>query len=379
MNNLKTHLICLECPNGCNLNLDWKADHLVAVSGNECAKGIVFVSHTLKKKHNAHIVVEAASKHFSKEVLSQIVSSWDLVLSRLHYDIMIQGSPERSVFRVVIEDDKKDRYLLEEIAPKTLKTKQKIVQTLDFLFNKNLRYIQPFLKNKNNDCIISHQNKLWQMTPFIKGASLDRREYMYDYWRGDLLADFLIELKKKTQDGMLLKDEKQFSIKKYVYRLLREIKAHQKDIKREVDAVVCFLEKEFMAVHDELPVCFCHGDYHPMNIVWGDNKIEYVIDWEFLGNKPEIYDVCNLIGCVGVEHPSSLYEGLIIPFIKKIRDSKIFSDISFQYLVEFIVALRFAWLSEWLRRKDHQMIELELAYMNFLIEHKEDLEKVWGI
>jgi homoserine kinase type II len=45
--------------------------------------------------------------------------------------------------------------------------------------------------------------------------------------------------------------------------------------------------------------------------------------------------------------------------------------------VEFIVALRFAWLSEWLRRKDSEMIGLELDYMRLLIDNKNSLQKAW--
>ncbi|MGD0170381.1 MAG: hypothetical protein ABSE54_11730, partial [Smithella sp.] len=60
-----------------------------------------------------------------------------------------------------------------------------------------------------------------------------------------------------------------------------------------------------------------------------------------------------------------------------IKAAKIISKISWKYLVEFIVALRFAWLSEWLRRKDTEMIGLELDYMRLLIDNKNRLQKAW--
>jgi homoserine kinase type II len=53
------------------------------------------------------------------------------------------------------------------------------------------------------------------------------------------------------------------------------------------------------------------------------------------------------------------------------------SKISWMYLLEFIVALRFAWLSEWLRRKDTEMISMELDYMRLLIDNKNILQKAW--
>jgi homoserine kinase type II len=59
------------------------------------------------------------------------------------------------------------------------------------------------------------------------------------------------------------------------------------------------------------------------------------------------------------------------------KRAEIISKTSWKYLVEFIIALRFAWLSEWLRRKDKEMISLELDYMSLLIENKRSLQKVW--
>jgi len=41
-------------------------------------------------------------------------------------------------------------------------------------------------------------------------------------------------------------------------------------------------------------VAFCHGDYHPMNIIWSADDIKCVIDWEFSEYKSEIYDAANI-------------------------------------------------------------------------------------
>ena len=134
-----------------------------------------------------------------------------------------------------------------------------------------------------------------------------------------------------------------------------------------------------MGVHDTLPQGFCHGDYHPLNVIWSTNGINAVIDWEFCGYKPEIYDVANLIGCIGMEDPESLFGDFIAELIQRLRQAKLFSDLSWRYLLEFIVALRFAWLSEWLRKFDKDMIELEQVYMRLLIENKEKLMHSWGL
>ena len=138
-----------------------------------------------------------------------------------------------------------------------------------------------------------------------------------------------------------------------------------------------FWKKILCLAYEKLPVAFCHGDYHPLNIIWSADDIKCVIDWEFSGYKSEIYDAANLIGCVGVEDPQSLTGDLIKSFIADMKEAEIISKTSWKYLVEFIIALRFAWLSEWLRRSDTEMIRLELDYMRLLIENKRSLQKGW--
>jgi homoserine kinase type II len=68
---------------------------------------------------------------------------------------------------------------------------------------------------------------------------------------------------------------------------------------------------------------------------------------------------------------------LVKSFIADFKKAKIIYKKSWKYLVEFIVALRFAWLAEWLRRKDTEMIRLELDYMRLLIDNKNILQKAW--
>jgi len=138
-----------------------------------------------------------------------------------------------------------------------------------------------------------------------------------------------------------------------------------------------YLKKEFFKVHDKLPIAFCHGDYHPLNVIWGEKSIRKVIDWEFMGYKPEIYDVANMIGCLGMEEPKSLISGIVGSFVRELRKKDFMQLWSWRYLHEFIIALRFAWLAEWLRKDDKEMIELELVYMFLLIDNRRNIERVW--
>jgi homoserine kinase type II len=213
----------------------------------------------------------------------------------------------------------------------------------------------------------------------VSGVALDRESYMYEKWRGQALAAFLIGLNSKVKNLPSGAAGNVFLLKDYIHKLTREINLYNKDICAEVNSIAGFLEKEFLPAYDRPPVAFCHGDYHPLNIIWSENDIKCVIDWEFCGPKSELYDAALLIGCVGVENPQALTGELVKSFIAKMMGANIITKKSWQYLVEFIVALRFAWLAEWLRQKDEEMIRLELDYMRLLTENKSGLEKAWPL
>jgi len=74
-------------------------------------------------------------------------------------------------------------------------------------------------------------------------------------------------------------------------------------------------------------------------------------------------------------NPHSLSGDLVGIFIGKMKKSGVISKMSWTYLPEFIVALRFAWLAEWLRLRDRDMIRLEHDYMKLLMDNKTVLLK----
>jgi homoserine kinase type II len=371
------NLICQECPNGCNLAFEWKDDGNVFIAGNKCASGIVSAVRVIRKNKKTRIHAREETPLFSKETLKAVAELWQVRLKKLHHHIPVQGSPERSVFRVALEDDCGRFFVLEQLPAKSLGHKRQIAANLDFLLKKNLSRIQPYLAGEKGEFIIRHKNNFWQMISLVRGVQLDRQKYMYEKWRGSALADFLIALRRKSENLPFFNPVKVFSLKDYVYKLIREINLYNKDIKDEIEDVETFLEKDFMSAYEKMPVAFCHGDFNPLNIIWSADDIKCVIDWEFSGYKRELYDVANVIGCVGIEDPQSLTGDLVKSFIAGMKEAGIISKTSWKYLVEFIVALRFAWLSEWLRRKDSEMIGLELDYMRLLIDNKKSLQKAW--
>jgi len=70
---------------------------------------------------------------------------------------------------------------------------------------------------------------------------------------------------------------------------------------------------------------------------------------------------------------------MVMTFLQQIRQQKLFSEMGWQFFPEYLLALRFAWLSEWLRQEDKEMIEMEEAYMDLLVDNMDILRQGWEL
>ncbi len=311
------------------------------------------------------------------EYLNRVSRGYGLELRRLYGDAGITGSPERSLNRTVAENTAGEKYIVEEFAPDKSEKKQRLGEHQHALRDLTVPHVHPPLRNREGSVLTERDGRFFQITPFVPGVTLPRPEYVMDAWRGEAMADFLISLYGKTCGTEVIRQEERdgrfFSIADYVKRILRDIDQKNPGISSRVRQIAACLEDRFMEVHDNVPRIFCHGDFHVMNVIWGTSGISGVIDWEFCGLRPDVYDVANMIGCIGIEDPNALGGPLVTHFLEKLTQSSLISKMGWENLAEFIIALRFAWLAEWLRNNDLEMIELELVYMKLLANNQATL------
>ncbi len=288
---------------------------------------------------------------------------------------LIHGSPERAMSRGVAADACGRQFLVEKFSKRKGPAKEGIAQTLAALEQSGLERILVPEKNLKGDYLGEYQGAFFQVTRFVSGTDLPRPEWLESRERGRAMAWFLIDMGKCARG--LCKEGPAFSIKVYIYRLFDEMKSHHPGRYAQYLPVLKFLEQEFMGAHDSLPLTFCHGDFHPINIIWTDEKIRAVIDWEFCGVKPELFDAANLLGCAGIEHPEGLAMPMATTFVSELYRTGNPSAKAWQYLPDYVLALRFAWLSEWLRKEDLQMLDMEFRFMEILMAHRSDLFEIW--
>ena len=310
---------------------------------------------------------------------SDILAAWNIELYKTRPEISIQGSPQRCIYRMVVENHQHQKYILEQIPRKKYTHKKLIAKTLKYLINHNTKNIISYLTNKQGNDITKVKDTYWQLQPYVEGIALDRPSYVFDQWRATSLAHFLIQLYQNSTEIQKEINLCIFSLKDYISNMIKDMKYYNPSEYQQILPIITYLQTTFFPSYDTIPQRFCHGDYHPLNIIWDKKNIKAVIDWEFSGIKTEIYDMANLLGCIGIEEPTSLMNDLAIGFIKTMKKSAIIHDSSWAYLYECMLALRFAWLAEWLRTKDTEMIQMEIDYLNLLYKNKDNITSKWKI
>ena len=306
-----------------------------------------------------------------------ISRQWDFDLVRWRDDVPLAGSPERTTWRCVAQAGDGRLFVVEKIASRTYGRKRRIARTLQQLAGLGLNRIVPVLPDATGETIPLIGHGLWQLAPFVSGVDIDRPAYTMDGWRGAAAADFLIRLYKIGSRCNIEPPWPPFAIPDYIRNLLTTLSQHEAVTARRFAPFGEYLERNLFPRLANLPGRLCHGDYHPLNIIWGKQSIRAVIDWEFCGAKPELYDLANLVGCLGMEDPQSLTGPFVIQLVKRLRRSGIFADASWRTLPDLTLAIRFAWLSEWMRKNDRPMIQMEADYMSLLLEQRPVLQSLF--
>lgn len=315
----------------------------------------------------------------SLDQIDQVLAEWGLQLKTLRRDIPISGSPERTDFRIVIEDAENRRWLLEKIPPHLEHPKRDIIHLLKHLSGNGFDLALPYRQTGDGRHHVSAGGGLWQLMPFLDSVPLDRPRYIFDAWRGAPIADGLVSLRRAAAGMPVPTTRGFFSITNYIEAMAKKITRHNPGLMPHITPVLTHLEHVFFDIHDRLPRTLCHGDYHPLNVIWEENRISALIDWEFFGIKPEAYDAANMLGCLGMEDPDGLSGGMARAFLETIQQADFLSRESLLSLPDMTLALRFAWLSEWLRKNDSEMIGLELTYMHLLMDNRKKLKEVWNL
>jgi homoserine kinase type II len=202
------------------------------------------------------------------------------------------------------------------------------------------------------------------ISPWLRGQQPDRSTLWQESWRGEALGEFLVSLHHAA--ASITDPAQPFNLPGYIDSLLHTIQRHHPRVATALAPITAFVRDELYGEYGNLPKSFCHGDAHPLNMLWDRSGIVAALDWEFCGIKPRLYDCALICGCVGVEHPGALEGGCIAALRREVAQELAPTPVEQRLFTPLGVGLRFGWLAEWLRRRDWEMVDFELNYMHHL-------------
>ncbi|MBT4822180.1 MAG: aminoglycoside phosphotransferase family protein, partial [Lentisphaerae bacterium] len=251
---------------------------------------------------------------------ARLASHWELNNVTHCPEIEIHGSPTRVLGRCVVKAGKdNDLYLFEQVAPKNRKRKVEIAALLASLSENGLRRVDPYLPTSDGQWHACVDGDFWQLRRYTPGVELPRPSYIYDRWRGRVAADALLSLRRALGRVQPETSEPVFSVWAFAHEFIERLRPHRPEFVAEIEDILTFVKERYVPYEADLTTGYCHGDFHPMNVVWGEDDILRLIDWEFCGPKPELYDVALMAGCFAMENPEGLTGGAFKEFVGTLR------------------------------------------------------------
>jgi homoserine kinase type II len=311
------------------------------------------------------------------DTLTRVGRLWRLTFVMPSPGLVPPGSPDRCLARAVVCTDTGQRLLVEQFSPEQAVHKMEIAATLQALCRAGLGEVNPCIATGDGQYVVPLGRDYWQISPYMEGEPLPRPDWVWQRWRGEALASFLCELESVARAAPL-PPRFATSPRAFVSELMQVLAANRPELAHALEDSAGSLLQEWLPAEDRLGTAFCHGDPHPLNVIWApDSRIRAVIDWEFSGWGPAAGDWALILGCVGIEQPQALcgpfVQGLLTGMAARRNP---LADAS--TLWSLVVANRFAWLSDWLRRQDEEMVALEQEYIALLIRGRAQLQDTWS-
>jgi homoserine kinase type II len=305
----------------------------------------------------------------------ELLSVWGLAPARPRTDLFLPGSPERCVQRQAVEDADGNVWMIEKLRPGQWDRREKIGVLLHTLAQAGLP-VPAYLPGPQGRFAPEIDGNAYQLSPYIPGAPLPQPEFIEDADRGAGLGRFLAALRGPENCAAPFSGEPELNLEDYINELMGAMRTRRPEVHEGLIPVLPKLAPLFEA-WPHLPRALCQGDFHPLNVIWCGTAVGAVIDWEFCGIRPALFDAANCLGCVGIEDPPALVRGLAPALLRELRARDCLDTDSLALLPELILALRFAWMSEWLRRRDAELADLELRYMRLLANSIDTLLPAW--
>lgn len=214
----------------------------------------------------------------------QILSNWDVgkVISIEEVD-----SFSNSVSIITSQDNKKFVLKEQENLDK-MKSETVLLSNIE----KEVPIAAP-ITTKDKNYFIEYENNYYILYPFLEGESFENHYDDKSIEKAKLLGETIGDLHSALKKINYKKCKKM--------NLVNEVTKWSKNIieknKEDFDynfilEIIKLFEKEFVPIYDLLPKHIIHRDIHPGNILFKDNELSGIVDFELTVKGVRIFDPC---------------------------------------------------------------------------------------
>ena len=155
----------------------------------------------------------------------------------------------------------------------------------------------------DGETIVEHEGRVYELFKYIQGSRFDKTNPQAAE-AGRVLAHFHDLLRTYPKDPSM--QRRTYHVGSRVYEVLDELKGILQSQESEsqlsgLDQTIEYLTHAYQQTYDavervelnSLPQCVVHGDWHPGNMLYKDDEIIAVIDFDSIRYSPRITDIAN--------------------------------------------------------------------------------------
>lgn len=271
--------------------------------------------------------------------METILLNWDIENIRSKEEV---DSFSNSVSIITSNDNKK--YVLKE--QKSLEKIKNEAALLSYLRDE-IPIAAP-IKTNDEKYYIEYDNKYYVLYPFLEGESFENHYDQDARKKAELLGETIGELHSALNE-INYNECKVFNLVNNVTNWAKDIIEKNKDYfdYNFIMKIINLFEEEFIPVYDLLPKQIIHRDIHPGNILFQDNRLSGIVDFELNVKGVRIFDPCYcatsiLVGDFDNEAKRAQWLDILFYILKaynkknKLTQKELFSVIYILYSIQLI-------------------------------------------
>ncbi|MGY1422625.1 phosphotransferase [Bacillus cereus] len=176
---------------------------------------------------------------------------------------------------------------------------QFILQALLELHNNEIP-VPKILYTEEEELYYYLNNQLWILMEYVEGSTYEYKNIKQLKSAANYLGkihsisiDSLVEFYEPFQQSMNLWFDQPFNLLDETKQICEAVLKEKADVcwNRFYDAIdmISSVKKEQLEM---LPLAFCHGDYHGLNLKFLNNEVRGIYDFDNFDIRPRLFDIC---------------------------------------------------------------------------------------